>query len=76
MNKGIYKIAVLISLATLISCLLSGISLETSLVRTVLVFLGILFVFAIFMQLLRWGLGSNYFVQKEETPSEEKVNNE
>jgi len=75
MKKGMYKIALLISLANLISCILGGISLLTSVVRSVVVFVGVLFLFAVFLIVLRWGLSSNYFGKNDKVNNPE-VNNE
>jgi len=52
----IHRLALLISILTLIICVISGISLLTSLVRAAVVFIGILFTFFIAGQILNLGL--------------------
>ncbi len=54
MNKPVYKFALFIALVTLSLCILSGISITTSILRTAIVFLGTLFIVAVFATLLRW----------------------
>ena len=56
MKKLIYRFSMLIAVITLISCLLSGISLYTSIVRSAVVFLGMLFIIIVSLKILRWGL--------------------
>jgi len=74
MKKGVYKIALLISVANFISCLLGGITLYTSLLRSVIVFIGTLFLFAVFLILFRWGMNSEYFRKKEKIENPEATN--
>lgn len=74
MKSGLYKIAILLSLANLISCILGGITIYTSVLRSVIVFLGTLLVFTIFLNVLRWGLTSNLFIQKKQSDSEQVEN--
>ena len=71
MKQGLYKIATLISIANFISCMLGGITLTTSLLRSAIVFIGTLFVFAIFMFVLRWGLSNNFFLHNENIDNQE-----
>ena len=52
----IYRIAALVALLALVICLLSGISLWTSLIRTGVVFVGVLFAFFIAGQLFQLGM--------------------
>ncbi|MCF7800556.1 MAG: hypothetical protein K9N34_00925 [Candidatus Marinimicrobia bacterium] len=59
--KVIYRIASLVAMVALIACLLGGISLWTSLVRTGVVFVGVLFAFFIAGQLFQLGM----FVTRE-----------
>ncbi len=54
MSAIFYKFALLIAMVTLVLCLLSGISILTSLFRTGVVFLGTLFVIAVALWVLRW----------------------
>ncbi len=56
MTAFIHRLALLISILTLIICVISGISLLTSLVRAAVVFIGILFTFFIAGQILNLGL--------------------
>ena len=65
MNKGIYNFSFLVALTNLISCILGGITLLTSVIRSVVVFLGTLLIFAVFMHLLKWGLNSNIAMEKK-----------
>ena len=65
MKQGLYKIATLISIANFISCVFGGITIPTSLLRSVIVFIGTLFVFALFMFVLRWGLTNSFFMHNE-----------
>lgn len=72
MKKGLYQIATLISIANFISCVLGGITITTSLVRSLIVFIGTLFVFAIFIFVLRWGLTNNFFMHTEGIENQER----
>lgn len=56
MKKLIYRFSILIGALTLISCLLGGISLYTSITRSVIVFLSMLFIIIMSLKVLRWGL--------------------
>lgn len=56
MKSFVYKIAVFVSVISLITSLLSGISILTSLVRSGMVFLGTLVFIIIALNLLRWSL--------------------
>jgi len=71
MKQGLYKIAALISIANFISCILGGITITASLLRSAIVFIGILFVFALFMFVLRWGLTNNFFLHNENLENQE-----
>ncbi len=71
MKKGLYKIATLIAIANFISCILGGITITTSLLRSMIVFIGTLFVFALFMIVLRWGLTNNFFLQNDNLENQE-----
>ncbi len=71
MKQGLYKIATLISIANFISCILGGITITTSLLRSVIVFIGTLFVFALFMIVLRWGLTNNFFLHNDNFENQE-----
>ena len=56
MKKLIYRFSMLVGVVTLISCLMSGISLYTSITRSVIVFLSMLFIIIMALKILRWGL--------------------
>lgn len=54
--KVVNRFATLVALISLLICLLSGISLWTSLIRTGIVFVGVLFAFFIAGQLFQLGM--------------------
>jgi len=56
MNKIIYMFAMIIAVVTLVLTNISGISLFTGIIRSAIVFLGVLFVFFIAGHLLRLGI--------------------
>ena len=56
MKKLVYRVSLLVTVITLITCLLSGISLFTSILRSAEVFFGSLIVIIIALNILRWGL--------------------
>ena len=56
MNSFIYKISFLVSIITFVICTFTGITLITGLLRSAIVFLGVLFAFFIVAQLLNFGL--------------------
>jgi len=56
MRKLIYRFSLFVAVVTFISCLLSGISLGTSLSRSAIVFILMLFIIIVALKLLRWGL--------------------
>jgi len=56
MIKLANKVALLVAAITFVMCLLGGISVFTSILRTGIVFLGVLFTFFIAGQALRFGL--------------------
>ena len=56
MKKLIYRFSLFISVVAFMSSLLSGISLGTSLMRSMIVFLGMMFIIVITLKLLRWGI--------------------
>ncbi len=58
MSAIFYKFALLIAMVTLVMCLLSGISILTSLFRAGVVFLGTLFVIVVALFVLRWVVNS------------------
>lgn len=56
MKKLVYRLSLLLTVITFITCLLSGISLFTSIIRSIEVFFGALVVIIIALNILRWGL--------------------
>lgn len=58
MKQGLYKIATLISIANFVSCTFGGITITTSFIRSVIVFIGMLFVLFV----LHWNLTNNFFL--------------
>jgi hypothetical protein len=56
MKKLIYRFSLLVSVVAFISSALSGISIGTSLMRSMFVFLGMMFIIVITLKLLRWGI--------------------
>lgn len=56
MRKFVYKLAFFVALTTLVLCLLSGITLVTSFLRSIVVFFGTLVVAIAALNVLRWGL--------------------
>lgn len=54
--KVIYRIASLVALVALLICLISGISVWTSMIRSGVVFVGVLFAFFIAGQLFQLGM--------------------
>jgi VIT1/CCC1 family predicted Fe2+/Mn2+ transporter len=56
MKKVIYGIALLMAIVTFLICLFNEISLMVGIFRSVVVFLGVLFVFSIAGHLLSWGI--------------------
>lgn len=64
--KIIYSIAGLASVITFALCIISGISFFTSLVRTAVVFLGVLFIFFVASNILKFGILLTTKKQKDE----------
>jgi len=56
MKKIIYGIALLVCVITFVLCVIQGISLLTSLFRSAIVFLGVLFIFFMAANVLHWGM--------------------
>ena len=56
MTKVIYKFALLVSIISFVLCTVFGISLFTGLVRSLIVYIGILFIFFLAGHTLRWGI--------------------
>jgi len=59
MKSIVYKIAIFVSVISLVTSLLSGISIITSLIRSGMVFLATLVVIIIALNLLRWSLNKS-----------------
>ena len=74
MKSLIYKFAFLISIIAFVSGLLNGISLFTSLFRSVLVFMATIFVVIISLNMLRWSLlSANQPPQAQTTPGKSET---
>ncbi len=56
LKKFILRIALLAAIITFLSCMLNGISIATSIVRSVVVYLLALLLEVIALNLLRWGI--------------------
>ena len=68
MKKFIYRIAYFIALLTFITNLLNGITLLTSITRSIIAFLFMLFLSVIALKIIRWTLMLN-----QNEPSEEII---
>ena len=68
MEKFIHKFSLFLGLITFVTCVFSNISLFTSLVRSVEVYLGIIFIFFIGGHLLRIGVA----IMAEKPPEPEE----
>jgi len=55
-KKLISRFSLFVAAVTFVTCLLNGISLGTSIVRTFIVYLGMIFIFVVFLKILRWAL--------------------
>ncbi len=55
-KKLIGRFSLFVSVVTFISCIMSGISLGVSIVRSLVVYLGMIFIFVLALKVLRWGL--------------------
>ncbi len=81
LKKFILRIAMLAALITFLSCMLNGISIATSIYRSVVVYLLSLLLVVIMLNILRWGIwitSSTESVPKTDGLSnqEENVNEE
>jgi hypothetical protein len=56
MNKIVYLLALATALITFVLCTLQRISLGTTLIRTAIVYIGVIFIFFIAANLLRWSM--------------------
>lgn len=56
MKQFVYRLSLFVTIVTFITCLLSGISLATSIIRSAIVFLVTLFIIIVALNILRWGL--------------------
>ncbi|MBO8130534.1 MAG: hypothetical protein H0Z29_03330 [Candidatus Marinimicrobia bacterium] len=71
-TKIIYSIALSISILTFILCLLSNISLFTSIIRSLIVFVGVLFIFFIASAVMAVALRPKEIGQKENVEQAKK----
>ena len=78
MHRFIYRFAIFVSLITLVSALMNGVSIMTTFIRTGLVFLGTLILFIIFLNLMRWAIVTTTIIEKhdEETEKEKEMREE
>lgn len=56
MKKLIYRFSIFVSIVAFLSSLISGISIGTSLMRSMMVFLAMLFIIVITLKILRWSI--------------------
>jgi len=56
MKKLIYRFSLFVSIAAFLSSTFSGISIGTSFIRSIIVFLGMLLIIVLTLKLLRWGI--------------------
>lgn len=56
MKKLIGRFSLFISVVTFVTCMLSGISIGTSLLRSFIVYIGMIFIFVVSLKILRWAL--------------------
>lgn len=75
LKKFILRIALLAAVVTFISCLLNGISIATSLMRSAVVYLLALLLEIIALNMLRWGIWATAPSQKI-TQENKEVNQE
>lgn len=71
MHRFIYKFSIFAGLAALVVALLNGVSIPTSVFRAVLVFLGVLLLFIILLNVLRWAIISTTIIEKHEEENED-----
>ncbi|NOG43856.1 MAG: hypothetical protein HND50_01385 [Calditrichaeota bacterium] len=78
MHRFIYKFAVFVSVITLVTALMNGVSIMTTFVRTGLVFLGTLILFVVFLNVMRWAIVTTTIIEKhdEETENEQQMREE
>jgi hypothetical protein len=56
MNKIVYLLALATAMITFVLCTIQGISVVTTLFRTAIVYIGVIFIFFIAANLLRWSM--------------------
>lgn len=72
MHRFIYRFSIFVSLITLVSALMNGVSIMTTFIRTGLVFLGTLFLFIIFLNLMRWAIVTTTIIEKHDKETEKE----
>jgi len=70
MKKLIYRFSLFVSIIAFLSSAFSGISIGTSFIRSVIVFLGMLFIIVLTLKLLRWGIMISAPKQTEQAVSQ------
>ncbi len=66
-KKLISRFSLFVAVVTFVTCLLNGISLSTSILRTFIVYIGMIFIFVVFLKILRWALLVSSKPQTEQT---------
>lgn len=66
MKKLIYRVAYLVAILTFVSNVLNGITIPTAFLRTVIVFLAMLFLSVIALKFIHWTLMMNAKTPKDE----------
>ena len=72
MKKFIYRLAFFVTIITFITNVMNGITLYTSLIRSVIVFMIMLFLSVITLKIIHWTLMLNKNKPKEEIVKTEK----
>ncbi len=76
MKKLIGRFSLFISVLAFVTCMLNGISIGTSLLRSFMVYIGMIFLFVVSLKILRWGLllAGRPKASQNETVMETKTN--
>ena len=72
MDKLVYKIALIVALVSFIINLIIGISIFEGLIRSIIVYIGVLFVFFMAGILMKWGIA--IIKTESDSPLEEEQN--
>ncbi len=78
MHRFIYKFSIFVSIITLVTAFMNGVSPMTTILRTGIVFLGTMFLFVIFLNIMRWAIVTTTIIEKqnEETDKEKEMREE